>query len=181
MLKSSFRNKISDRRGYLRVDIPNLQYQSTLITLSLVYFHWCRTTLDFPSLWNTIHLREGAIHDFQLATSRLCLERSKDVPLDRHSSGVNGFPFFSRAIFDSNQECINMCRSSAHRMTFHASTLKCLRLCTAMWGSCHTPVLPSIFGGDISCDAPRRRIVLAISRALLWSPDSLGVKLTIPI
>jgi|SRR6266403_3694826 len=95
---------------------------------------------------------------------------------------LNGFPFFSRRHIRLESRVYQYVPcSSAHRMTFHASTLKCLRLCTAMWGSCHTPVLPSIFGGDISCDAPRRRIVLAISRALLWSPDSLGVKLTIPI
>src|SRR6266436_3641804 len=91
--------------------------------------------------------------------------------------------FFARHIRLESRVYQYVSCSGAHRMTFHASTLKCLRLCTAtaMWGSCHTPVLPSIFGGDISCDAPRRRIVLAISRALLWSPDSLGVKLTIPI
>ena len=33
---------------------------------------------------------------------------------------------------------------------FLAPRLKCLRLCTAMWGSYHSPDLPLIFGGDIS-------------------------------
>ncbi len=68
-----------------------------------------------------------------------------------------------RSIFVPNRECVK----STRRMTFHASILstcgflaprrKCLRLSTEY----------------ITCDTPPRRIVLAISRVLLWSPDSL--------
>ena len=132
-----------------------------IITLSLVCFHWRQTALGFPSLWNTIHLREGAIHDFQLAT--LCLERSKDAPLSiiistlfRGEQISNFFAPYSNRI-ESVSICVPFKCSSYDVPRFLLSTcgflaprLKCLRLCTAMWGSYHTPVLPSIFGGDIS-------------------------------
>src|SRR6267378_4611145 len=58
---------------------PDAHPAQCMIVLSLVCYHWRQTALGFPALWTTIHLREGAIHDFQLAT--LCLERSKDASL----------------------------------------------------------------------------------------------------
>ncbi|KAI0302033.1 hypothetical protein BC826DRAFT_1101673 [Russula brevipes] len=132
-----------------------------IITLSLVCYHWRQTALGFPALWDTIHLREGAIHDFQLAT--LCLERSKDAPLSIiistlfHGEQISNFfsPYSSR--IESVSICVPFKCSSYDVPRFLLSTcgflapkLKCLRLCTAMWGSYHSPVLPYIFGGDIS-------------------------------
>jgi hypothetical protein len=132
-----------------------------IITLSLVCYHWRQTALGFPALWNTIHLREGSIHDFQLAT--LCLERSKDAPLSIIIStlfrGEQISNFFSP--YSSRIESVSICvpfKCSSYDVPrfllstcgFLAPKLKCLRLCTAMWGSYHAPVLPLIFGGDIS-------------------------------
>lgn len=132
-----------------------------IITLSLVCYHWRQTALGFPALWNTIHLREGAIHDFQLAT--LCLERSKESPLSVIIStlfrGEQISNFFSP--YSSRIESVSIyvpfkCspydvpRFLLSTCGFLAPRLKGLRLCTAMWGSYHCPVLPSIFGGDIS-------------------------------
>ncbi|KAH9063440.1 hypothetical protein EDB87DRAFT_187751 [Lactarius vividus] len=132
-----------------------------IIVLSLVCSHWRQTALGFPALWTTIHLREGAIHDFQLAT--LCLERSKDASLSivistlfRGEQISNFFlPYSSRiesvsisipfkcSSYDVPRFLLSTCG-------FRAPRLKSLRLCTAMWGSYHSPVLPPILGGDIS-------------------------------
>ncbi|KAI9509381.1 hypothetical protein F5148DRAFT_768623 [Russula earlei] len=132
-----------------------------IITLSLVCHHWRQTALGFPALWNTIHLQEGAIHDFQFAA--LCLERSKEASLSIIIStlfrGEQISNFFSP--YSSRIESVSICvpfKCSSHDVPrfllstcgFFAPRLKCLRLCTAMWGSYHAPVLPSIFGGDIS-------------------------------
>jgi hypothetical protein len=132
-----------------------------IITLSLVCCHWRQTALGFPALWSTIHLRDGAIHDFQLAT--LCLERSKDAPLSviistlfRGEQISNFFSPYSHRI-ESVSICVPFKCSSYDVPRFLLSTcgflaprLKRLRLCTAMWGSYHSPILPSILGGDIS-------------------------------
>jgi hypothetical protein len=132
-----------------------------IITLSLVCYHWRQTALGFPALWTTIHLREGAIHDFQLAT--LCLERSKDASL----SIIMSTPFRGEQIsnffspYSSRIESVlifvpfkcssyDVPRLLSSTCGFPAPRLKCLRLCTAMWGSYHSPKLPVIFGGDIS-------------------------------
>lgn len=132
-----------------------------IIALSLVCFHWRQTALGFPALWTTIHLREGAIHDFQLAT--LCLERSKDasltiivstlfrgeqisnffLPYSSRIESVSIFIPFKCSSYDVPRFLLSTCG-------FLAPRLKSLRLCTAMWGSYHSPVLPPIFGGDIS-------------------------------
>ena len=132
-----------------------------IIVLSLVCYHWRQTALGFPALWTTIHLREGAIHDFQLAT--LCLERSKDASLSiiistllRGEQISNFFlPYSSR--IESVSIFIPLKCSSYDVPRFLLSTcgflaprLKSLRLCTAMWGPYHSPMLPPVFGGDIS-------------------------------
>lgn len=133
-----------------------------IITLSLVCHHWRQTALGFPALWTTIHLREGAIHDFQLAT--LCLERSKDAPLSiimstlfRGEQISNFFSPYSSRI-ESVSILVPFKCASYDVPRFLSSTcgilaprLKILRLCTAMWGAYRSPALPLIFGGDISC------------------------------
>lgn len=132
-----------------------------IIALSLVCYHWRQTALGFPALWTTIHLREGAIHDFQLAT--LCLERSKEASLSimistlfrgeqishfflPYSSRIESVSIsipFKCSSYDVPRFLLSTCG-------FLAPRLKSLRLCTAMWGSYHSPILPPIFGGDIS-------------------------------
>ena len=132
-----------------------------IIVLSLVCNHWRQTALGFPALWTIIHLREGAIHDFQLAT--LCLERSKDaslniiistlfrgeqisnffLPYSSRIESVSIFIPFKCSSYDVPRFLLSTCG-------FLAPRLKSLRLCTAMWGSYHSPVLPPVFGGDIS-------------------------------
>ncbi|KAI0273628.1 hypothetical protein BC834DRAFT_966128 [Gloeopeniophorella convolvens] len=132
-----------------------------IITLSLVCYHWRQTALSFPTLWNTIHLREGAIHDFQFAT--LCLERSKEAPLSVDIStlfrGAQISNFFSP--YSSRIESVTVSvpfkyssysvpRFLLSTCAFPAPRLKSLRLCTAMWGSHHAPALPSLFDGDLT-------------------------------
>jgi hypothetical protein len=132
-----------------------------IIVLSLVCNHWRQTALGFPALWTTIYLREGAIHDFQLAT--LCLERSKDaslsiiistllrgeqishffLPYSNRIESVSIFIPFKFSSYDVPRFLLSTCG-------FLAPRLKFLRLCTAMWGSYHSPILPPVFGGDIS-------------------------------
>jgi len=132
-----------------------------IIVLSLVCSHWRHTALGFPALWTTIHLREGAIHDFQLAT--LCLERSKHASLSivistlfRGEQISNFFLPYSPRIESVSISIPFKCSSYdvprflLSTCGFLASRLKSLRLRTAMWGSYHSPVLPPIFGGDIS-------------------------------
>lgn len=132
-----------------------------IITLSLVCYHWRQTALGFPAPWSTIHLREGGIHDFQLAA--LCLERSKEAPLSIIIStlfrGEQISNFFSP--YSSRIESVSVSvpfKCSSYEVPrfllstcgFLAPRLKHLRLCTAMWGAYHTPPLPFVFGGDIS-------------------------------
>jgi hypothetical protein len=132
-----------------------------IIVLSLVCYHWRQTALGFPALWTTIHLKKGAIHDFQLAT--LCLERSKHaslsiiistlyqgeqisnffLPYSSRIKSVSIFIPFKCPSYDIPRFLLSTCG-------FLAPRLKSLRLCTAMWGSYHSPVLPPVFGGDIS-------------------------------
>ncbi len=76
-------------------------------------------------IWNTIHLQEGAIHDFQLAT--LCFERSKDAPLNIIISTLfqeNRFPIFSHHIRLESRVCQYVFRSGARRKSFHAESLE---------------------------------------------------------
>ncbi|KAI0062248.1 hypothetical protein BV25DRAFT_1825681 [Artomyces pyxidatus] len=132
----------------------------SIVRLSLVCHHWRQVALAFPALWSTIHLRDGAIYDFQFAA--LCLERSKhaalSVVITTLFRGVQIANFFAPHAYRIQEisvlvpfkySCTKVPAYLSSTCSFPAPKLRTLRLCTAMWGSFDCPVLPALFGGSI--------------------------------
>src|SRR6266446_7621009 len=126
-------DQISDRRGYFRVDLLNIQYQSnckekdrdaTLVALS---FWFVFTGVKRPSAsrpygtrsifgkapFTTFNLRRFVWRDRRMHLSALSFRRS---------SGENKFPIFLRHIRLESRACQYVSRSNARRMRFHASS-----------------------------------------------------------
>ncbi|KAA1478088.1 hypothetical protein DENSPDRAFT_885619 [Dentipellis sp. KUC8613] len=136
------------------------QQSGRVVRMSLVCRHWRHVALLFPKLWSTIQLRQESVYDFQFAL--LCLERSKSAPLKVVIStlfrGVQIADFLAPYAHRIREVALlvpfkyattNVPAYVVSTCSFHAPNLETLRICTPMWGCANSPVLPTVFNGDI--------------------------------